>query len=304
MTQINLKIHVPTNVRKMLADNKWQVYANTRVKRLFREQITGAKTVEYDGLTLSREPNDFEAHLNLKKIVDDQESHAQRLGVEFTNLRDALLSDAEIMLSGLAEDGAEVSVLAALIESFVLVTPPKHALNVERITTSAYLAGVNQVITELNTLNEDSREPMRALEPDAKAKVALIAATLVAQVNKEVTFRIVNQVVSWMILGQSVRQIAGGIVDAIKGQSQKWINDKASSGANKGIQTGRNDEITSDTGEYQFLEYSALLDKNTCSPCRRWDGVTAATRDALPDTPNPDCEGGARCRCFIVTVVQ
>jgi hypothetical protein len=58
--------------------------------------------------------------------------------------------------------------------------------------------------------------------------------------------------------------------------------------------------------ELQF-QYSAVLDSATCDPCSSLDGDIyaswAAIQEALPDGgPNPDCDGGDRCRCRPVPV--
>jgi len=47
--------------------------------------------------------------------------------------------------------------------------------------------------------------------------------------------------------------------------------------------------------------YSALLDGATCAACEPMDGeVTTDLTLAEGWTPNPDCEGGDRCRCLTV----
>lgn len=52
-----------------------------------------------------------------------------------------------------------------------------------------------------------------------------------------------------------------------------------------------------------FWSYSALLDRNTCSVCGSDDGRQAQSEDDLPPVPNPNCEGGPRCRCIHVAVL-
>lgn len=48
--------------------------------------------------------------------------------------------------------------------------------------------------------------------------------------------------------------------------------------------------------------YSAILDTNTCGPCRDADGMEGKRED-LPSVPNPDCEGGLKCRCIHYAVL-
>lgn len=48
--------------------------------------------------------------------------------------------------------------------------------------------------------------------------------------------------------------------------------------------------------------YSAILDTSTCGPCRDADGVEGKLED-LPPVPNPECEGGLKCRCIHYAVL-
>lgn len=52
-------------------------------------------------------------------------------------------------------------------------------------------------------------------------------------------------------------------------------------------------------------EYTAVLDSGTCDVCAPLDGTTYPTLDDLFEVlpnfgPNPDCDGGGRCRCRAV----
>ena len=50
------------------------------------------------------------------------------------------------------------------------------------------------------------------------------------------------------------------------------------------------------------MQYSALLDSNTCDNCGDADGEEGDTPDDITDVPNPDCDGGDKCRCVHVYV--
>lgn len=50
-------------------------------------------------------------------------------------------------------------------------------------------------------------------------------------------------------------------------------------------------------------EYSAILDENTCDPCRQLDGRTGQLDEPAMQVPNPNCAGeryGSSCRCVLV----
>lgn len=85
-------------------------------------------------------------------------------------------------------------------------------------------------------------------------------------------------------------------------QSDKWIDGLAGEGANEAFADGRQSGYEDYKDEIASVIYSALLDINTCGPCADADGQEGATPDDVPDVPNPDCDGGDKCRCVQVFV--
>lgn len=70
----------------------------------------------------------------------------------------------------------------------------------------------------------------------------------------------------------------------------------------KAFSLGR-EEAARQLGGVTSIEYSAILDSNTCSPCAAADGATAAFDSPEHDAmlpPNRDCAGGDNCRCFLI----
>jgi ribosomal protein S20 len=62
--------------------------------------------------------------------------------------------------------------------------------------------------------------------------------------------------------------------------------------------TGRADEALANREKIELAFYSAILDNNTCTTCEEADGQETTDLDeAAGWTPNPDCDGGANCRC-------
>jgi hypothetical protein len=66
--------------------------------------------------------------------------------------------------------------------------------------------------------------------------------------------------------------------------------------------TGRNDQGAAMRDQVEAEFYSAILDSGTCEPCGAMDGMEQAPGEARFTTPNPECEGGLRCRCVTVFV--
>lgn len=98
--------------------------------------------------------------------------------------------------------------------------------------------------------------------------------------------------------GEVIRSIESDLDD----QSDKWVDAVASKGANESFADGRDAGYEQYKDEIGSVIYSALLDINTCEQCAGADGAEAATPDGIPDVPNPDCDGGDKCRCVHVYV--
>ena len=88
----------------------------------------------------------------------------------------------------------------------------------------------------------------------------------------------------------------------LDGQSDGWIDNVAAKGANEAFADGRQDGYEQHKDEISQVIYSALLDINTCDACSAADGQEGETPDDIPEVPNPDCDGGDKCRCVHVYV--
>jgi len=67
---------------------------------------------------------------------------------------------------------------------------------------------------------------------------------------------------------------------------------------------GRAKEARARKDEWTTVEYSAILDSNSCSPCASEDGQQASSEDDLTPVPNADCAGGDLCRCVHVFIYE
>lgn len=73
--------------------------------------------------------------------------------------------------------------------------------------------------------------------------------------------------------------------------------------ASEAFNTGRSAVMHEASAQITHVTYSAILDKNTCSPCRNADGTTTeygSPTFMLLDPPLAACAGGDRCRCVWV----
>lgn len=155
-----------------------------------------------------------------------------------------------------------------------------------------------------------SQTTRAAAEPEDIAEAEKDAAELLAQQNKALVRRMTNRLRS-EIEREAIDVIrTGGDAGEVIANT---ITNQLESGAfrsdslfvtTKAFNTGR-DEAARILGGVTEVEYSAILDSSTCSPCMAMDGQTAdfgtPEHDAMVP-PNRDCDGGDRCRCVLVFI--
>lgn len=90
---------------------------------------------------------------------------------------------------------------------------------------------------------------------------------------------------------------------ALTGAPARLLADIAGRGVNTAMGLGRGATIDANAGALERVIRTAAMDQNTCGPCARYDGEEWPAADARP-IPEPECEGGALCRCENVPVVK
>jgi len=151
----------------------------------------------------------------------------------------------------------------------------------------------------------ESAAQVRAAEVKLKRDpLGVYADATVGEFTNGLTARAANVALDWrrrpgeLSQGEVIRKIE----EELDGQSDKWLDGVASKGANEAFADGRADGYEEHAEEITQVIYSALLDINTCENCQAADGQQGATPDEITDVPNPDCDGGDRCRCVHVFV--
>lgn len=248
------------------------------------------KTFDLDGLTLGREPQGIELVIDLKQIAADLESEKEKLAKILKRFRVSLIDQAVTKLDKL--DPADAHTL-------VLVPDAITQKQIAKSIRSAYQAGQQQIIAELTAQAAKNIAGVLELKDDPLDQDELADLTISRIINE-----IQKRAVDWYtMLKLLLDYTSEKLRDKLLGESEKWIDQLAGNTANISIQYGREAEIENNLDQIDRCEYSAIMDANTCGPCGDADGETGATPADLPDTPNPDCEGGSNCRCFIIGVI-
>jgi hypothetical protein len=259
------------------------------------------KSYDYDGLTLSREPNEHEK-VAVKGIAQAQESAKESIGKMLLEARTALISDG---LKGIKK------LKPASYHELTLQASPENRTSLRDRLIKVHQEGSNLVRHELSGQKGLDGIWRHECPIDFGGKAAaedefdeldeLVDVTLSRIVN-DTQSRIIASATEGVTLGRSGAALLESIATTVNTGSVTYIDRAASGLSNRVIGIGRRDEMRDRSDDIERYEYSALLDANTCSNCAALDGTTAQSMDDLPEVPLADCDGGSMCRCFIVAV--
>lgn len=243
------------------------------------------KSIEWEGLTLSREPTEAEK-VCVKGIAGAQESSKQALTAILTSLRTQLISDG---LEGIAK------LKPATYHKLILSVPPEFRLSLRDRLIGVHRQGRALVATELGRQKKQDDE-------DEFYELDTLTDVTDSRISNDVQARVISAAARFTLLGLVGAALLGSVREEVQTGSVSYIDRAATGLANRVINIGRSNEA-SDRG-YGSVEYSALLDQNVCGPCAAEDGTTATNEDGLQPAPNLECEGGDWCRCFHVYIAE
>lgn len=261
-------------------------------------QSKSLKSVEWDGLTLSREPNDMEK-IAVKAISEAQESGKQKIAKTLLKLRESLSTEAVDRLLQLD---------SASYHTLTLEPPASSRKTLRGQLASVYLSGQEQVALELaeqsggKSAHLQLRDRWIKADSDGADELDTLADTILSTVTNDVqaqAARIALRLAAVGLSGADLRKRIAKELDALSTSAQEQA---ASGAANVALGMGRADEAEARSDEWKSIQYSALLDRNTCSSCEESDGQEAESEADLPPAPNSDCDGGWLCRCFLIYV--
>lgn len=244
------------------------------------------KGVEWEGLTLSREPKDAEK-IAVKGVARAQDSSKESLIKVLTETRRELLSDGLQSI---------VKFSPANYHALILQVSSQSRLRLRDRLIEVYRQGRSLVRIELSRVNKQDSGDFDELDD-------LIDLTD-SRLANEVQSRIIAAATRFSLLGLVDAALNDAVNRELQEGSTNYIDRAAAGLANRTISIGRGNEMEAHADEIDRYQYSAILDVNTCGPCLEDDGLEAGNPDDLPDTPNPECEGTDYCRCFKVAIME
>lgn len=242
------------------------------------------KGVEWEGLTLSREPKEHEKTA-VKGIATAQESAKESIGKILLTLRTELIEDG---LKGIKK------LTPATYHELILQASSESRESLRDRLIKVHRQGRLLVAAELGKKEASPIDEFDDLDDLTDLTDARIA--------NEVQSRIIAAATRFRLLGLTGQELLNAVQNEITAGTVTYIDRAATGLANRVINIGRMDEMRNRADEIDRYEQSELLDANTCGPCAEDDGKTASDPDDLPGAPNPACEGGDYCRGFIVAI--
>lgn len=244
------------------------------------------KSIEWQGLTLRREPTALEARV-IKQIDEAQRSGQMSLQAQLLALRRQFIEDLVAELESLdPSDYHQATAKPTEAQRSAIAT----------LLVALFLRGAQLILQELR--NQGATVTGEITKPDA-GEMTAIASAIVSRVANDVQARGTAAALSAYVLNQP---IIDTVLTTFEDGSTGYVARAAGEASNWAIAAGRDAEIRARAEAVDFLVYSAVLDANTCTPCGEADGMTGDL-DSIPSVPNPDCEGGAQCRCVHIPVV-
>ena len=248
------------------------------------------KSIEWDGLTLSREPKEHEK-IAVKGIHGAQESAKESISTILLSLREELITDGVKRIKKLKPATYHELTLQASMGS-------REDLREQLIKIHRH--GSRLVAIELGGQGKG----YKAAAEDEFDDLDMLTDLTTSRVANDVQSRIIDAATRHALLGQTGAGLINAVTNEITGGSVTYIDRAARGLANKVINIGRSDEMSERSDDIDRYSYSALLDQNTCPSCLDDDGKEAPSPNDLPDTPNPDCDGSDFCRCFIIAIAE
>lgn len=245
------------------------------------------KSVEWEGLQLSRQPKDHEK-LMVKGVAQAQESSREAISSILLALRTELIADG---LEGIKQ------LDPATYHELILDAPAEFRSSLRDRLIDIHRQGRMLVAAELN---------MKAavLDDGEFDDLDLLTDLTDSRIANDVQSRIIAAATRFSLLGLTGSELNTAVQNEITTGSVSYIDRAATGAANRTLAIGRMNEMRNHAAEIDWYEQSEILDSNTCGPCAGDDGKTASDPDDLPGAPNPECEGGDYCRGFIVAIVN
>jgi phage gp29-like protein len=267
--------------------------------KALQEKVAGSAGagVVVDGVQVARELRSQEKCLALSAIVGELDRGRDEIAAALRAARSRV--QAEVVNKLVNKPVRELHTVS-------IAPDAKLVGQVEGILQGLFEFGQAQVGEERGRQLQSAATVRAALAAVKRDPLGVYADGVVGEWTNNLTARAVNVALDWMRrpAGLTKGEVIRKVEEELDGQKDGWVDGVASKGANEAFADGRTSGFEEHADEIDRYYYSALLDLNTCENCAAADGADGKTLDEIPDCPNPDCDGGDRCRCVQIAVFK
>ena len=236
---------------------------------------------------------------------------AQTLEKELDKARDAILHEAEVIQK------KQTAALVAHGNSLYKSNNPEGLENVKipfkrqlsdavaKILVQTYRVGKDEASKELK--RQGLRTVKAQIGQDSDVEIRKFLSTRARALSNLLGDRVASAFV-WEMLTQFrmpafEAEALETRLSTLSGQQARKVSNNVVSEA---LNLGRERTFRLNKDNVRNLNYSSVLDSESCGPCREADGSDYQLGDVPPDInpPNSQCEGGDRCRCIMVATLE
>jgi hypothetical protein len=254
-----------------------------------------AGTVEHSAASgLRREPRGAEVHVPHQSIVATLDGGAAAIAAALRTAKQPMIAEMAKRAAAATPGRVHQAAMPPLDKTL--------SATVRQRLEAVYQAGRASVEQEL--ASQRAARPMAGptqLDATGADALQLVADTTVGMVQNQLGARTKASALAQQRGGTppTADQVASDTDD----QADGWIDRAAAEATHQAFAAGRQDGFAAHRNEIDRFVYSAMLDMNTCGECADADGKEGS-EDDIPAVPNPNCEGGAQCRCMWVAVFK
>lgn len=276
--------------------NWWEsqiaVHGEAKAEAFYRQKLglnhLESKSVEWEGLKLSRQPNETEKRC-VKGIAEAQDAGQKSVADDLLKLRIDLI-----------DAGLKAIKKLPPADYYTLTLEPSSSADLRASLESVFKTGRKLVAQELS----GQKRAVPLLTDGDEDELDEITDLAISRVVNDTQAKIAEAVARYRLMGLRGDELWQAVDDEMERGSVAYIERLARGTSAKVLSFGRAREAEDRNDEWQTVEYSALLDPSVCGPCAADDGQSATNESDLTPVPNPECEGGDFCRCFHVYILD
>src|SRR6266404_1472866 len=255
---------------------------------LFRDHVTDRQIADVRA--------QMHAHVHVRRQATQTEEDIQYQDIE------TALTEAEVSIENMLRPFQEALVAEAVLALLKLTPSEYHTLtldtadapDLEQLLADIYKAGRELVANELKRQGAAEVAIGDTSESEV-AQLQTIADATISRLVNDVQFRAAALATQKAVKGLEGDALEAALRSALEEASTTYVTRGAREAATVVLGKGRRAEGIARADDIGKVIFSALLDRNCCSPCSEEDGTEYESVAVAPQVPFDACEGGAQC---------